>query len=47
MSEVTNTGDTLYKHDWHDYEGAKYLLEHGADPKGPRERLELLRALPV
>jgi ankyrin repeat protein len=20
------------KHDWHDYEGAKYLLEHGANP---------------
>ena len=28
----------IRKHDWHDYEGAKYLLEHGADPKGPRER---------
>lgn len=22
------------KHDWHDYEGAKYLLEHGASPNG-------------
>jgi ankyrin repeat protein len=22
----------LRKHDWHDYDGAKYLLEHGADP---------------
>ncbi len=22
------------KHDWHDYDGAKYLLEHGADPNG-------------
>jgi ankyrin repeat protein len=22
----------LRKHDWHDYEGAKWLLEHGADP---------------
>jgi ankyrin repeat protein len=22
------------KHDWHDYEGAKYLLEHGANPNG-------------
>jgi ankyrin repeat protein len=22
------------KHDWHDYNGAKYLLEHGADPNG-------------
>jgi ankyrin repeat protein len=31
------TGDSLAvmlvrKHDWHDYEGVKYLLEHGADP---------------
>jgi ankyrin repeat protein len=26
------------KHDWHDYEGAKYLLEHGADPNYHRER---------
>src|SRR5256885_2811432 len=26
------------KHDWHDYEGAKYLLEHGADPNYRRER---------
>ena len=22
----------LRKHDWHDYNGIKYLLEHGADP---------------
>lgn len=22
----------LRKHDWHDYEGIRYLLEHGADP---------------
>lgn len=22
----------LRKHDWHDYDGVKYLLEHGADP---------------
>ena len=22
----------LRKADWHDYEGIKYLLEHGADP---------------
>jgi len=22
----------IRKHDWHDYEGQKYLLEHGADP---------------
>jgi ankyrin repeat protein len=28
----------IRKHDWHDYEGAKYLLERGADPKGPRSR---------
>lgn len=26
------------KHDWHDYEGAKYLLEHGADPNSIRSR---------
>ena len=26
------------KHDWHDYEGAKYLLEHGADPNYQRDR---------
>ena len=26
------------KHDWHDYEGAKYLLERGADPNYRRER---------
>lgn len=26
------------KHDWHDYEGAKYLLEQGADPNGERAR---------
>ena len=37
------TGDNLVmmlirKHDWHDYEGAKYLLEHGADPNGSRSR---------
>ena len=25
-------GMLLRKADWHDYEGAKYLLEHGADP---------------
>lgn len=28
----------IRKHDWHDYEGAKYLLEHGAGPNWPRER---------
>jgi ankyrin repeat protein len=26
------------KHDWHDYDGAKYLLEHGANPNLKRER---------
>lgn len=26
------------KHDWHDYEGARYLLEHGADPNYNRNR---------
>ena len=26
------------KHDWHDYEGAKYLLEHGASPNRDRTR---------
>lgn len=26
------------KHDWHDYEGAKYLLERGADPNHQRDR---------
>jgi ankyrin repeat protein len=26
------------KHDWHDYEGARYLLERGADPNGGRSR---------
>jgi len=28
----------IRKHDWHDYEGAKYLLEHGASPNGERDR---------
>jgi ankyrin repeat protein len=28
----------IRKHDWHDYEGAKYLLEHGADPNHARQR---------
>jgi ankyrin repeat protein len=28
----------IRKHDWHDYEGAKYLLEHGADPNRKRTR---------
>ncbi len=26
------------KHDWHDYDGVKYLLEHGADPNHTRSR---------
>ena len=26
----------IRKHDWHDLEGARYLLEHGADPNGTR-----------
>lgn len=26
------------KHDWHDYDGAKYLLERGVNPNGQRER---------
>jgi ankyrin repeat protein len=26
------------KHDWHDYEGAKYILEHGANPNGDSGR---------
>ena len=26
------------KHDWHDYDGAKYLLAHGADPNYQRQR---------
>jgi ankyrin repeat protein len=28
----------IRKHDWHDYEGAKYLLERGADPNYQRPR---------
>jgi ankyrin repeat protein len=28
----------IRKHDWHDYEGAKYLLERGVDPNYMRER---------
>lgn len=27
----------IRKHDWHDYDGAKYLLDHGADANGPRK----------
>lgn len=28
----------IRKHDWHDYDGLKWLLEHGADPRRPRRR---------
>lgn len=28
----------IRKHDWHDYEGEKYLLEHNANPNGERAR---------
>ena len=28
----------IRKHDWHDYEGAKYLLERGVDPNDQRTR---------
>ena len=28
----------IRKHDWHDYDGAKWLLEHGADPNHARQR---------
>ena len=28
----------IRKHDWHDYDGEKYLLEHGAGPNRKRER---------
>lgn len=28
----------IRKIDWHDYEGLKYVLEHGADPNGERKR---------
>ena len=28
----------IRKHDWHDFEGVKYLLEHGADPNHERHR---------
>src|SRR5260221_2166717 len=27
----------IRKHDWHDYDGEKYLLEHGANPNRKRE----------
>lgn len=37
------TGENLVmmlirKHDWHDYEGEKYLLEHNANPNGEQSR---------
>lgn len=28
----------IRKIDWHDYEGLKYILDHGADPNGERKR---------
>jgi ankyrin repeat protein len=28
----------IRKHDWHDYDGAKYLLEHSTDPNLERDR---------
>jgi ankyrin repeat protein len=28
----------IRKHDWHDLDGAKYLLEHGTDPNRARQR---------
>jgi len=28
----------IRKHDWHDYAGARWLLEHGADPNYQRQR---------
>ncbi len=28
----------IRKHDWHDYAGARWLLEHGADPNHQRQR---------
>lgn len=28
----------IRKHDWRDYDGARYLLEHGANPNGVRSR---------
>ncbi|ASU33299.1 ankyrin repeat domain-containing protein [Mucilaginibacter xinganensis] len=28
----------IRKHDWHDYEGARYLLQHGANPNGEKTR---------
>lgn len=28
----------IRKLDWHDYEGLKYMLDHGADPNGERKR---------
>jgi ankyrin repeat protein len=27
----------IRKEDWHDYDGVKYVLEHGADPSDPRK----------
>lgn len=28
----------IRKHDWHDYDGVRYLLEHGANPNHPWDR---------
>jgi ankyrin repeat protein len=39
--QLTNESLSLMlirKHDWHDYEGVKWLLEHGADPNQDRWR---------
>jgi ankyrin repeat protein len=38
VSETYLTMMLVRKHDWHDYEGAKYLLEHGANPNGDSNR---------
>ncbi|HTD98359.1 MAG TPA: ankyrin repeat domain-containing protein [Mucilaginibacter sp.] len=38
LTEENLTMMLIRKHDFHDYEGAKYLLEHGANPNGARKR---------
>ncbi|MES2378430.1 MAG: ankyrin repeat domain-containing protein [Bacteroidota bacterium] len=38
LGEAYLTMMLIRKHDWHDYEGAKYLLEHGANPNGDCNR---------
>lgn len=35
VSEESLAMMLLRKHDWHDYEGIRWLLEHGADPNRP------------